>query len=88
MLRARELRRNMKLPEGMLWQVLRQRPDGFKFRRQHPIERYVVDFYCAAAKLAIEIDGLGHEMGDNPFHDERRDAWLRRRGLIGLLLPT
>ena len=50
-LRARALRRDMTLPEGMLWQVLRQRPDGCKFRRQHPIGRCVVDFYCAAAHL-------------------------------------
>jgi very-short-patch-repair endonuclease len=44
----------MTLPEGMLWQVLRQRPDGFKFRRQHPIGRCIVDFYCPAARLVIE----------------------------------
>ncbi|MES2137989.1 MAG: DUF559 domain-containing protein [Pseudomonadota bacterium] len=48
-LRARALRRDLTLPEGMLWQVLRQRPDGLKFRRRHPIGRCVVDFYCAAA---------------------------------------
>ena len=45
-IRARALRRNMTLPEGMLWQVLRQRPEGLKFRYQHPIGRCVVDFYC------------------------------------------
>ena len=53
-LQARSLRRDMTLPEGLLWQVLRSRPEGFKFRRQHPIGRCIVDFYCPAAKLAVE----------------------------------
>jgi very-short-patch-repair endonuclease len=56
-LRARALRRSMTLPEGMLWQVLRKRPEGYKFRNQHPIGRCVVDFYCAATRLVIEVDG-------------------------------
>ena len=79
-LRARALRRDMTLPEGMLWQVLRQRPDGCNFRRQHPIGRCVVDFYCAAAHLVIEVDGGSHSMGDRPEQDIRRDNWLRTRG--------
>jgi very-short-patch-repair endonuclease len=68
-------------PEGILWQILRARPGDLKFRRQHPIGPYVVDFYCAAARLAIEVDGASHDMGDRPAHDARRDAWLRRQGL-------
>ena len=80
-LRARALRRNLTLPEGMLWRVLRTRPEGLKFRRQHPIGRCIVDFYCAAAKLVIEIDGLGHELGGNAERDRRRDYWLRSQGL-------
>jgi very-short-patch-repair endonuclease len=64
----------------MLWQALRQRPGGLKFRCQHPIGRCIVDFYCAAAKLAIEIDGLSHELGGNSERDRRRDYWLRSRG--------
>ena len=80
-LRARALRREMTLPEGMLWQVLRQRPDGCKFRRQHPIGRCVVDFYCAAAHLVIEVDGESHSMGDQAEKDRRRDQWLREQGL-------
>jgi very-short-patch-repair endonuclease len=78
--RARELRRSMSLPEGQLWQELRKRPGGFKFRRQHPIGPYVLDFYCPATRLAIEIDGASHDMGDNPQRDEKRDAWLREQG--------
>ena len=80
-LRARALRRNLTLPEGLLWQALRPRPDGVKFRRQHPIGRCIVDFYCPAAKLVIEIDGIAHDMGNNPGRDGRRDFWLRSQGL-------
>ena len=79
--RARELRRKLTLPEGLLWRVLRTRPRGFKFRRQHPIGWYIVDFYCPAAKLVIEVDGEGHSMGDAPRHDEIRDDWQRKQGL-------
>ena len=70
----------MTLPEGLLWQLLRKRPGGFKFRRQHPLTPYVADFYCPAAKVVIEIDGEAHNMGDRPQHDARRDSWLRERG--------
>lgn len=80
-LRARELRRSTTLPEGLLWQVLRKRPEGLKFRHQHPVGPYVADFYCALAKLVIEVDGDSHDMGDNPARDARRDAWLRKQGL-------
>jgi very-short-patch-repair endonuclease len=67
----------MTLPEGLLWRALRERPGGLKFRRQHPIGRCVVDFYCPAARLVIEIDGISHSMGDRPQRDQRRDDWLR-----------
>src|SRR5690349_10708063 len=80
-LRARALRRNLTLPEGMLWQHLRKRPDGLKFRRQHPIGRCVVDFYCPAVRVVIEVDGDSHAMGDNPQRDARRDHWLSDQGL-------
>ena len=79
--RARKLRRQMSLPEGLLWQRLRTRPLGIKFRNQHPIGSIVVDFYCAASRLAIEIDGISHDLGDNPDRDARRDAWLRSQGI-------
>jgi very-short-patch-repair endonuclease len=80
-LRARALRRDMTLPEGLLWCELRKRPAGLKFRRQHPFGRCIVDFYCSAARLVIEIDGVSHEMGDGPDRDRRRDSWLRSQGL-------
>jgi len=86
--KARALRRALTPPEARLWQILRARPAGLKFRHQHPAGPFVLDFYCAAAKLAIEIDGVAHEMGDNPARDERRDAWLRERGYRVLRIPA
>ena len=51
------------------------------FCRQHPIGPYVLDFYCAKARLAIEIDGMSHDVADRPQRDIRRDAWLRAEGV-------
>ena len=79
--RARELRKSMTPPERRLWNVLKQRPDGFKFRKQHEHGPYYLDFFCYEAALAIEVDGLAHEMGSNPQRDERRDEWLASRGI-------
>ena len=79
--RARELRRSPTLQEGLLWQALRTRPEGLKFRRQHPIGPYIADFYCAAAKLVVEVDGQSHSMGDRASHDARRDDWMEAQGL-------
>ena len=86
--KARKLRRSMTPPEVRLWQILRARPAGLKVRHQHPAGPYVLDFYCAAKKLGIEIDGIAHEMGDNPARDERRDQWLRDRGYRVLRIPA
>ena len=80
-IRARALRRATTLPEGLLWQILRTRPGGLKFRHQHPFDRCTADFYCAAAKLAIEVDGDSRPMGSRPEQDVRRDAWLRGQGI-------
>jgi very-short-patch-repair endonuclease len=79
---ARRLRRNLSAPEAMLWSRLRARsPDLPTFRRQHPIGLYVLDFYCAKARLAVEIDGRSHELDGRPQHDARRDGWLEARGV-------
>ena len=64
--KARKLRRAMSPPEAILWNVLRTRPADLTFRRQHPVGRYILDFYCPGARLAIEEDGVGHDMGDRP----------------------
>jgi len=74
----------MSPPEILLWQHLRTRPGGFKFRRQHPAGPYVLDFFCREAALAIEVDGDAHGMGENPRRDDRRDAWLAARGVATL----
>ncbi|QDH34077.1 DUF559 domain-containing protein [Porphyrobacter sp. YT40] len=78
---ARAQRRMPSLPEGLLWRELRCKADGVKFRRQHPLGRYVLDFYCAAAKCSFEIDGIAHDMGDRPTKDEARDAFVAGQGI-------
>jgi very-short-patch-repair endonuclease len=86
--RACRLRREMTLPEVLLWQMLRKRPAGLKFRHQHPAGQYVLDFYCASARLAIEVDGEAHGRGDRPERDARRDAWLARENVHVLRIPA
>ena len=76
---ARRLRKEMSLPEVLLWRLLRGASPPI--RRQHPVGQYVVDFYCPAAKLVIEVDGFAHETGDRPQRDAIRDRWLRQQGL-------
>jgi very-short-patch-repair endonuclease len=79
---AQRLRRQLSVPEARLWNRLRVRAPGKPvFRRQHPIGPFVLDFYCAKARLAIEIDSASHDMGDRPQRDIRRDAWLERHGV-------
>ena len=86
--RARALRSKMTLPEVVLWQHLRQRPNGMKFRRQHPAGPYVLDFYCERARLCIEVDGAAHGMGDVPASDCRRDLWLSEAGIRTLRISA
>ena len=86
--KAKTLRREMSLPEVLLWQILRTKPGGLKFRRQHPVGPFVADFYCPSAKLLIEIDGIAHDMGDRPSHDERRDVVLREKGFGIVRIPA
>jgi len=77
---ARRLRRTMSLPEVLLWQRLRGSPGGLAFRKQHPIDPYVADFYCSAARLVVEVDGEAHDRGNRPHRDEEREAFLQGRG--------
>ena len=79
--RARKLRREMSLPEILLWQQLKTRPKGLKFRKQHPIEPFTADFYCHEKSLVVEVDGIAHDMGDNPERDLRKDARFAEQGL-------
>jgi very-short-patch-repair endonuclease len=72
----------MNLPEIVLWRVLRRgQVSGLRFRRQHPIGPYILDFYCPSAHLAIEVDGFAHDAAPQVRHDEQRQAWLRQQGI-------
>ena len=86
--RARTLRKNMSLPEVLLWRVLQTRPGGLKFRKQHPSGAFILDFYCNDAGLVIEVDGEAHSRGDRPARDAVRDAWFLRAGLGTLRIPA
>ena len=86
--RARKLRSAMTLPEGLLWRELRKRPAGLKFRRQHPAGIYVLDFYCAAARLAIEVDGRAHDNAPAVERDARRSEYLRSQKVATVRVPA
>lgn len=86
--KARRLRRAMSLPDVLLWQVLRCRPGGPKFRRQHPSGVFILDFYCSDARLAIEVDGGVHNRGDRPNKDAVRDDWFAAQGILTLRVPA
>jgi very-short-patch-repair endonuclease len=87
--RAKRLRANMNLPERRLWWALRKSGlDGLKFRRQHPLGPFVLDFYCHAARLAVEVDGGSHGIAGRRESDARRDEWLRDRGIHTLRLSA
>jgi very-short-patch-repair endonuclease len=78
--RARTLRQTETPPEELLWLALRNGQIGaLKFRRQHPIGPYVVDFYCHAAKLVVEVDGMSHD--DKISQDAERTRCIEGQGL-------
>jgi len=87
-MRARQLRQDMSLPEVMLWQRLRQRPNGLKFRRQHPVGPYVADFCCLSHKLIVEIDGFVHDTGDQAARDTIRTEFLEGTGFTVMRLAA
>jgi very-short-patch-repair endonuclease len=86
--RARKQRREMSLPEILLWQQLKERPGGLKFRKLHPFGRLVADFYCDKGKLVIEVDGISHDMGDQPEFDVKRDEFFLSQGITTLRIPA
>jgi very-short-patch-repair endonuclease len=72
----------MTLPEVILWQELRRGSlKQLRFRRQHPVGPYILDFFCSAARLAIEIDGTVHHNDQQSEHDARRDRWLTKESI-------
>lgn len=79
---ARRLRRDQTDEEKELWRALRSRRfAGFKFRRQHPSGIYILDFYCAAARLDVELDGFQHGLPEQMQHDEKRSAYLKAQDI-------
>ena len=83
--RARLLRKKATEAERILWRHLRNRNfAGYKFRRQHPFEDYVLDFYCPRAKLAVELDGGGHNYRACQIRDQARSKFLARHGVTVL----
>ena len=86
--RARALRQTMSLPEALLWRLLKPKPMGLKFRNQHPLGDFVVDFYCHAALTVFEIDGIAHEMGDQAEFDVKRSEKLAAQGFRVIRIPA
>lgn len=76
---ARDYRHPLTPAEAKIWSRVRNRGLGFKIRRQHPIWRFIADFYCAEAKLIIEIDGDSHSQPDQEEYDRARTQWLEDR---------
>jgi ATP-dependent helicase HrpA/adenine-specific DNA-methyltransferase len=79
---ARRLRRDQTDEEKELWRALRAgRFAGFKFRRQHPVGKYHLDFYCPAAWLSVELDGFQHGLPEQQNHDQIRAQFLAEYGI-------
>ena len=84
---ARKLRLSMTKTELLLWEKLKGKQlNGFRFRKQHPVYRYVLDFYCAEARLAIEIDGEVHSGKED--YDEFRDGVLKSLSIETLRIQS
>lgn len=80
--RARELRKPLTPHENMLWQRLRHKQlYGLKFRRQHPIYRFILDFFCYEYQLVVELDGDSHTDLEQQQYDQARTEWLVQRGM-------
>ena len=79
--RARSLRWSMTQPERTLWAMLRRNNIGLRFRRQHPVGPYVLDFYGPSARLCVEVDGPVHDEPEQIERDTVRDDWLTKNGI-------
>ncbi|WP_067093836.1 endonuclease domain-containing protein [Marinomonas atlantica] len=76
-----QLRTNMTEPERRLWSYLRKNQLGVKVRRQFGIGRYIVDFYCPAKRLVIEVDGDSHYTEEGMTYDQERDQYMASLGI-------
>jgi very-short-patch-repair endonuclease len=79
--RRRELRGSLTIAEARLWSCLRCSRLGWKFRRQHSIGPFIVDFYCPSARLAIELDGAAHDSAPASSYDDSRSEYLRGKNV-------
>ena len=79
--RAKALKRSMTKAEKILWHELRDSKLKHKFRRQHPIDKFIVDFYCHELNLVIELDGDVHDLEEVKERDEGREEMLKEYGL-------
>ena len=82
--RARQARRNPSVAEEKVWELVRNRRLGFKFKREHPFGGYRLDFYCAEAKVALELDGEQHD----PIYDAERDRYLSEFDVLVIRIPN
>ena len=78
---GRRLRKQLTKPELWLWLRIKDRTQGLVFRNQHPLGPYILDFYCAKARLCIEVDGEIHTRDDQREHDRKRGKWLNEQGI-------
>ena len=84
-----KLRRASTDAERALWRLLRPRQfEGYKFRRQHAVGSYILDFYCPESRLAVEVDGSQHFTADGLADDAARAAYLRSAGIEVMRLPN
>jgi len=78
---AQKLRKNMTPAEIILWEMIKDKKiSGYKFRNQHPVDRYILDFYCHEKKVAIEVDGMIHSHKKD--YDDYRDDFLKNLGIV------
>lgn len=84
--KAKEMRSHLNASESLVWDMLRSRRTGVKFRSQHPMLGYILDFWCPSLRLIIEVDGPMHD----PEYDEQRDLHIHRgvEGVTILRIPT
>ena len=88
LVRAKQMRGEPTLAEKILWRSLRNfKVDGFKFRRQQPVEFFILDFYCSVGRLAIECDGGSHDLPVDQEYDQWRSSILSELGIRVLRFP-
>lgn len=88
LVRANRMRAEPTLAEKILWKRLRNfKLDGFKFRRQQPVEFFILDFYCSVGRLAVECDGSSHDSIVDQEYDHWRDRMLDEFGIRVIRFP-